>query len=252
MIDLPEGSIYFSMYTWGLKGIPLDEIQSACNAAGVQIRDKDLENYYNGLRNHRTMFRSEDPFVIAGRTSNKSESYESMRLIDYPENPDIMLPDVTRRWVPCNKNNKPMCKWSKEMYSLVDARAKLGSVYVGENLRGGKYIVIDCDGDHDKDNIDEDLIRTMWKYSKLTHTLSKPDSFLLTDDGDEIPVSYHLTFWTDRIIPTMHFQHCHIDICGNKENQLRYWKNKIWNGKDPAEMTPEIWEDIKLYIQGRR
>ena len=84
MIDLPKGSIYFSMYTWGLKGIPLDEIQSACNAAGVQVRDKDLENYYNGLRNHRTMFRSEDPFVIAGRTSNKSESYESHRLSGEP------------------------------------------------------------------------------------------------------------------------------------------------------------------------
>lgn len=246
MLIMPEGSIYLAMYTWGLKNVDINEIEQACAIAGKPIRQKDYQNYYNGLYKHWILNPNSDPFIIVTQKPPK-DTYENMTLSDYPENPLLSLPLTDRRWVPCDKNNKPLVKWSREMFSYIDAWSHIGCVYVGENLRGGQHIVIDCDGDHDPNNIDYDLLEFMWPYSEQTHTLSKPQP----EGSDFIPTSFHLTFWTDRVIPTFHFPQVHIDICGNKNNQLRYWKNKVWNQKEPANLTSEIWENIKQYIERR-
>ena len=66
-----------------------------------------------------------------------------------------------------------------------------------------------------------------------------------------MPASFHLTFAVDRVIPTMHFSKAHMDIVGNKENSLRYLKNKIWNGIEPLPMNEAIWDDIKSYVERR-
>ena len=65
------------------------------------------------------------------------------------------------------------------------------------------------------------------------------------------PVSFHLSFMVDRVIPTMHFPKAHIDIIGNQVNSLRYLKTKRWNGMVPMMMTAKIWNEITDYIRMR-
>ncbi len=137
--------------------------------------------------------------------------------------------------------------------SRADAQAYFGSVYLGENMKDLHHIVIDCDGDHN--GLHLETIKFLYKYREMTHCLSKPKQ--LWEYGEELPqdadpwmtASFHLTFMTDRWIPTMHFPKAHIDIVGNHNNSLRYWKNKTWNHRAPLQLTEEIWNDIRQFVE---
>lgn len=248
MIEIPDGSIYLWCYTQGLKHVPFEDIEAACAAKGVTIRPKDRQNWVNGyMRSDRTTgVRPEYNVVFT-----EGKNYFTQELYQYPVNPTLSIGERTDCWVPCNAENKPMIKWSKGCFTLADAKAIRGCVYLGENMKDKHRIVIDCDGDHN--GLHLDTIRFMSKYMDVTHCLMKPK--LLREYGnvpaemEELPASFHLTFLTDRSIPTQHFPKAHIDIVGNRNNSLRYWKNKIWNGVDPIWLTPEIWEDIKDFIE---
>lgn len=258
MIDVPQDSIYFWMYKQGLKHVPLQEILSACRYVGKQVRQKDIENYWNGwYRSSLYSLDGNDVFSLKSEKiyTSSSSSYFDMDYEDYTPHPYPYYPDVMNRWVPCNVDNKPMIKWGKGCMSLADAKAYRNQVYLAENLKGCKFIVIDCDGDHDS-KLDMQTVAHLWRYASITHTLSKPKNICeyegYESTGCDTPASFHLTFTVDRVIPTMHFPYAHIDIVGNKCNSLRYLKNKRWNGIQPVQMTPEIWNDIRKYITYRK
>ena len=256
MVEIPDGSIYFWMYTQGLRQVPLDHILSACSRHGKDVRQKDLDNYWNGwYRSNLYVKRSVLEFPKETMVSNSREFFEK-GYEDYDLHPYLGLPEIEQRYVPCNAANKPMIKWSDGCLSKADALAFRHSKYLGENVRGCKFIVFDCDGDH-TDDLDLETIEFMWQFSGLTHCMMKPKTVTEYDGYEDdsyhsnVAASFHLTFRVDREIPTMHFMQSHIDIVGNKRNSLRYFKNKIWNGKEPIDMTPEIWEKFKAYIRTR-
>lgn len=251
MVDVPSGSIYYWMYEQGLKHVDLREIEAACNAAGVAIREKDERNYWNGWQ-RSDLYRGpgkDDIFEIShGRIRERgaSEEFLDIPFDQYPPFPEGEAPeDVEKRWVPCSKDNKPLIPWSQGCMSICDAVAMSRQVYLAENMKGTRLIVIDCDGNHG-DELDWETMWFLNRWRGETHCLVKPGY------DTEIPQSFHLTFAVDRMIRTMHFPYAHIDIVGNRKNSLRYWKNKQWNGIEPAPMTKERWAELQSYIRYRK
>ena len=253
MDPVPSDSIYFWMYSQGLKHIPIEEVYWALKRAGKDIRKKDEENYWNGWYNSSL-------YSGVGKTSvfdlcqlEKPIPAKSTNWDDFPESPFSCLPNVDNRWVPCSAANKPIIQWgTKGCMTLTDAKAMSGQVYLAENTKGTSQVIFDCDGDHSAD-LDLETILFLSKYMDKTHCLMKPKALREYPDGpdSDMPASYHLTFKTNKVIPTMHFPNAHIDLIGNEKNSLRYWKNKKWNGLQPMELTKEIWDDIIGYATRR-
>ena len=252
----PVGSIYFWMYNQGLKQVAIEDIEAACSIAGINIREKDYDNYWRGYYKHE--FYASDNWNRIFKFQSwidkpASKVFQETKYSEFPSHP--FKQDVKDRWVPCNKDNKPMIKWGQGCLGMTDAQCYPGQVYLAENLLGCNRIVIDCDGDHDE-KLDLELIMFLWKYQSMTHTLMKPkniDEYAgYEDTGMKIPASFHLTFKVDRVIPTMHFPEAHLDIVGNRRNSLRYLKNKRWNGLDPIEMTDEIWSNLQQFVKHRK
>lgn len=256
MLNVPEGSLYYWCYIMGLKHVELDELKTEVALAGKELRDKDIQNYWNGWikadsDSERSVFR-------LGKTMVRQREYWNWGWNDYPQHPYLGMPEFEQRWVPCDENLRPLILWSKGCMDYYDAKCMRGSKVLGENMLATKMIVIDCDGDHDKNELDLDAIRFLSRYIPMTHTLMKPKAVSeygpLPFGAEDIayqPASFHLTFAVDKVVPTMHFPRAHIDIVGNKRNSLRFWKNKTWNGKQPIPMTDEIWEAIKSYIRSK-
>ena len=249
MIRVPEGSIYFWMYEQGLKHADLSEIKFRVLQAGKQVRDKDLENYWNGY------FRSdlysgagkEDIFMLTKRArivGSVSNEFFDTEYENYPSHPYCSYPEIQNRWVPCSKDNKPMIKWGNGCMALADAVAYKDQVYLAENLKGTRFIVIDCDGNHDGLDLETMYFLNRWRQD--THCIVKPEYY------DGVPMSFHLTFRTENIVPTMHFPYAHIDIIGNRRNSLRYWKNKEWNHAEPIEMDDQRWTELQNYLKYRK
>jgi hypothetical protein len=254
MIQLPSGSIYFWMYSEGLKRTSLQDICVACKQAGITIREKDFQNYWNGYYHGKLYV---EKSVLDFGDAPCSPFYEK-RYEEYEEHPYLELPEISRRWVPCNAAGRPLIKWSLGCMDRIDAASMTQYQMVAENMHMTKMIVIDCDGDH-TENLDYETIGFLSKWIDKTHCLYKDKTVSEYNESwypehmgcANLPASYHLTFMTDRVIPTMHFPKAHIDVIGNKQNSLRYWKNKIWNQLPPMEMTTEIWEQLKDYIAER-
>jgi hypothetical protein len=257
MEAVPADSIYMWMYRQGLRKIPWEQIVGALLAAGKQIRKKDEQNYWNGWYRSYLREDGEEPLFQSVPTIQEPprKSYFEKRYFQYPPNDLKDLPDSEIRYVPCNADNKPMCQWSKEKHAKAEAEALPGQVYLAENNKGIKQIIIDVDGDHDEDSLDMQTISFFNRYRGFTHTLSKPKPICAypgyASTRELGPASYHLTWYTDRIIPTMHFPEAHVDIIGNEKNSLRYFKNKKWNGLDPKPMDDATWERIKAYLRRR-
>lgn len=260
MLDVPSGSIYFWMYNQGLKHVPLAKVLNEVRRAGKQVRDKDAENYWNGWYRSDLYHGSgaDDVFMLtrdSWRGKPKAPDYFSLSYNDYPLHPYLQYPEIQNRWVPCNKDNKPVIKWGNGCLSLADAKACSNQVYLAENVKGCKFIVIDCDGDHD-DKLDMQTVAFLHRYTTMTHAMFKPKLVNqyegYEDTGCTVAASFHLTFKVDCLVPTMHFPYAHVDIIGNRCNSLRYLKNKEWNGLQPAAMTQETWDEIKKYIAYRK
>ena len=252
VIEVPEGSLYFWCYTQGLKHIPLDDIYAAVRAAGKDLRPKDVKNYWNGWYRSDLYGGGDSVWIVRSRTYEKPGL---LPLTAYPEMPWQYMDNlVEERWVPCNRDNKPMVKWGQGCMSLVDASSWPNQVYLAENNRGCSRIIIDCDGDHG-DKLDLETILFLARYMPKTHTLYKDR--MVTDypgyenSGISEPASFHLSFLVHRIIPTMHFPKAGIDIIGNKENTLRYLKTKSWNGRLPVRLDEGTWDEIRSYIELR-
>lgn len=246
MDPVPEGSIYFWMYTQGLKGLDLDDLLWELAAHGKAVRQKDVDNYWNGV--HRSNVYRSGTFDIRPKVHDATPSrrFEDMTLLEYPGHPyGDEVPEISERWVPCNAANKPMIKWGRGCMSKVDAESMIGQVYLAENLKGTRMIVLDFDGDHDE--------AVDWETVCFGHALHELSGTLMHSRPGEItPVSFHLTFSTNRIIPTMHFPEARIDVVGNKENSLRYFKNKRPDKNPIKPMTGEVWDLLRDYVRKRR
>lgn len=259
MVTVPDGSIYFWMYEQGLKHVDIHEVELAVAAAGKEVRPKDRVNYWNGFHKSDLYHgpAAEDVFMLSRTMREKaaSASFDELDLWQYPPHPYIGLPEVQNRWVPCSESNKPMVKWSKGCMTMADAVAYPGQKYLAENLKGCQFIVIDCDGDHDAE-LDMETIMFLYRWANDTHCLVKPKLVNqyegYENTGCTIPASFHLTFATDKLIPTMHFPYANIDIVGNRRNSLRYWKNKSWNGITPVEMSGARWAELQAYVKYRK
>ena len=253
-MDIPSGSIYFWMFTQGLKHVDLGHILAACNVHGKDVREKDVQNYWNGWYRSQLYGRRSALLFQTGTAVTNSRKFYEQDWADYKLHPYLGMPEIEQRYVPCNKDNKPMIKWSEGCLSKIDAIAFPGATYMGENVKGCKFIVFDCDGDHDA-KLDMETVDFMWQFAGRTHCIKKRKVVSqyegYEDWLDNRPASFHLTFRVDRIVPTMHFHKAHIDIVGNEKNSLRYFKDKVWNGMEPADMTPEIWNMFKSYIRRR-
>ena len=256
MIQVPEGSLYFWCYTQGLKHTPLNKIDEAVRATGRFLRKKDVDNYWNGWYRSDLYLREGDPDSIWSLSCREvSRKPELMTLDKYPVIPAQYAGTLLeQRWVPCNANNKPMIKWGQGCMSRIDAESYIGQKYLAENNKGCSRIIIDCDGDHDA-KLDLETVLFLSQFILMTHTLYKTKRVVdyegYSGCGIELPASYHLSFETDVVMPTMHFPKAGIDIIGNKENTLRYMKTKKWNGVSMAKLTPEIWDSICTYIKNR-
>ena len=253
MVDeVPDGSIYKWMYIQGLRGVPLEEVEHAVMAAGKSIRPKDYLNYENGCANRDS---KSDLTRIKPRPKTPTNLFLITPWDGYQPHPYLKFPEIDQRWVPCSKENKPMIKWKKQAMFKDQAEDYFGMTYLAENLKGTKFIVIDCDGDHD-DELDMETIDFLWKYHGLTHALDKPKT-ISEYKGYELsldfrPASFHLTFAVDKVIPTMHFPEAKIDIIGNQRNSLRYYKNKVHNGLQPLTMDATIWQELQDYVRYRK
>lgn len=254
--DVPDGSVYFWMYKQGLKHVPFDQVEAAVAAKDKVLRDKDIQNYWNGWYRsdlyHGPKARSILEFDSCPRSKN---AYKVFEYDEYPEHPYLDKPEIANRWVPCNEQGFPIIRWGNGCMLKSEAQAMRGCHTLAENLKGTKTIVIDIDGDHG-DDIDLELIDRMWRFNEMTHVLFKDQMVMVNEDPFQAfkrycPVSYHLTFTVDRVIPTMHFPKAKIDIIGNEKNSIRYLKRKIWNGHDPIPMTNEIWRSIMDYIKSK-
>lgn len=255
------------MYRQGLMQRPIGDVVLDCMMEGHDIRPKDLRNYWNGWYRHDLYFGSGENWdcqqgqVLPGAFLRQRMDGQVLGYSDYPKHPYVGKPEVQNCFVPCSAGNKPLIKWSIGTMSLSDARAYPGCVYLAENMKGAQRIVIDIDGDHGGD-IDMETIEFFSKWIDATCCHAKPDivaDWYMEHEGyihmnlckAELPVSYHLTFGVDRVIPTMHFPAAHVDIIGNKRNSLRYFKNKSYNGLPPLKMDDDIWNEIMDYIERR-
>lgn len=247
------------MYNAGLYAVPEAELFNELARAGKQIRQKDIDNYHRGLDKSYFTDTSTTPASDPRRSfrinaNNQNNTFTNVRLSDLPRS--NQLHDYERRWVPCNADNKPMVRWSENLMTREEAKEYPGSVYLAESMVNTPFIVFDIDGDHD-DVLHLDLINTFYEMIYQTHALCKTrtvESCIMSDSSEYIPLwdaptSFHLTFYTDRIIPTKHFTNACIDLLGNQRNQLRYRKTKVWNGVYPVKLTEEIWHEFMRYIE---
>lgn len=238
---VPEGSIYFWMYTQGLRGCDPVEVAGVLEQAGKAIRGKDWVNFWNGRNNHEGYLPNTTTKKLfefgTGTTSNSRKYFKR----DFGMYPDLTTaPDmVVDRWVPTDGHGRPLCSWKDKAMSMADAMNSPGRVYLSENNLDCHRVIFDIDGDHGQ-HIDAPLLKHMDKYRSLTRCITRP--------GDYV-VSYHLEFICDRVIPTMHFPSAHVDILGNEKNVLRCLKNKESNHLSAIPMTIDIWNDIREYIQ---
>lgn len=235
---VPVESIYYWMYNAGLHGFPEQELEQMLRSYGKQIRKKDWENYQRGYS--KSYFTSEalinrTPFDTSIRP--KTIDFTATHLHQFPKS--INLFNYEKRWVPCSKNNKPLIQWSKNLTTYEEAIVFPDSVYLAECMYLTPYIVFDIDGDHN-DVLHPDLIQHFAPLINITHALVKPNG--------STPTSFHLTFRTNRLIPTKHFTEACIDLLGNKSHQLRYRKTKQWNHVFPALLTENIWRYFMDYI----
>lgn len=249
----PGQSIYLWMYRKGLSMVPIDDVLEALLLGGHTVRPKDLRNYWAGWQ--RRQSGAMGPTMLDGievPPASRVLSYD-----EYPVSPYLGTPEVMARWVPCNADNRPMIKWGNGCMTLASAKACRGCRYLAENLRSTRLLVIDVDGDHG-DGLDVDALRFFARWRDLTCCHDKP-RLVLDAMGDScldlhtaaLPTSYHLTFFTTKVIPTMHFPAAHVDLIGNRRNSLRYFKDKTFNGLEPMEMDDRTWDEMFEWIEER-
>lgn len=250
---VPTGSIYVWCYVQGLRGVSWDDILLALAPHGITPRDgihhydnKDYRNWSDGmdkfLGKKHSLVAQGLPTTLLHNVTPRSDPRVLKNLNDYPSL-DCDSEEFERtRWIPCGESGKPLVPWSSTRFTLNEARLWPACRYLAENLKGCRWIVLDFDVDHDKDNLNWELRDFGLQLLKdfPTQALYKPDW-----------MGFHLTYWTDLEIETRHLNHVSIDVCGNAtgtSGQLRYFKTKKANDVPQAGLlTDEVWSRIQEY-----
>lgn len=240
-------SPYFAMYKAGLRGVPIEEISRWCAQNAIPLREKDVRNWRDGKWRYNCSYHRNKSILnpILKEDIPKFDVLNS-RLSDYPKLPDGWT-GTDKRWFPCSEDNRPLQKWGYSdnytpvLYDRESAIALSPSGFVGQNLYAQPFVVIDIDG-VGHGCVDERTIEFGRRYSDITETW----------ESNMKPGSFHLYFYTNRIIPIQHWSYAKIDFIGNKTNGAVYTKNKISNGLNRIELTESIWEEIKAYVKYRK
>lgn len=221
-----DQSWYYYMYSAGLKGVPLEDILAFANYSGKQIREKDVTNWWRGHEKNR------DPFAI-----QCNQTVFTGRLDEYREYPADHREPIDC-YIPCTHDCKPLVKWSKVRCTEMGAWAYRNCEILGLNLRGLHKVVIDVDGDHDG-TPDMNVINYWAPYINYTKARVK--------NVNGVPTSFHLEFYTKKIIPTQHFYK--VDLLGNMNNQVQYLKpNKVANNLPMAPFDDYMMGVLKDYV----
>ena len=247
---VPVESIYYWMYDAGLRGFPESQLEQTLISSGKQIRQKDWDNYRRGYARSYFTGESVDRHLTQLSIRPKNIDFTATHLHQFGRSNKLINYD--KRWVPCSKNNKPLIQWSRTLTTYEEAIVFPDSIYLAECMYSTPYIVFDIDGDHN-DVLHLDLIEHFAPLINITHALVKQRTVSEYTQGLpkhilSLPTSFHLTFRTDRLIPTKHFPNACIDLLGNKAPQLRYRKTKQWNHVFPALLTEKIWRYFMDFI----
>jgi hypothetical protein len=221
--------LYLQCFRLGRQHVAWKDIYCECEALGWSLNIGHYKSYIDGCKSANVTYDNLDD-VLANLTDKKS--ILDLNVKDLPMN---VYEQTENRFFPCNDSNKPIVKWGKECFSLPVVRACKFTKYIGENLKHTNTVILDIDGDHDKENINWNVINYFNNYKKKTQYAQSRDT------------SYHLVFRTDRLIPTYHLPF--LDILGNANNQARYYKDKVVYGTKLIEFTQEIVDDIKEYVR---
>ena len=239
---LNGGSPYFDMFKAGVHGISLQDCVSKCMRNGIALRQKDIRNYEDGVfcSTMKTSSLAKRTDLIYGM------SFDDMKLTDFPMLP-VNWRGTDHRFFPCSATNKPLQKWgwtrdySPTLFLKADAKALSPCGWVGQNLLYQNFIVLDIDGrGHGVD--DPQVIAFGECFKHTTYTMEDPKK----------PGSFHLYFWTDRLIPVKHFPWAKLDLMGNAMNAAVYLKDKIPNGIPPRKLDNEVWDAMMAYQRGRK
>lgn len=244
----PGESPYMNMYVAGLKGIPLEEVESYLHLCGIPIRTKDVNQWSRGFAKsykQQDLEYNLNPVVFI--PDPPQPGIEAYKLSDFPMYPANWDPP-RQRFFPCSAENSPLTKWGwkkgepkPELYTYETAKSLSPCGWVGQNMLYQRFIVLDIDG-VGHGSVDQATINfgNMFKYSTLT-----------TEDPEK-EGSFHLYFRTNRIIPVKHFPHAKIDLMGNAVNAAVYFKNKQSNHLPMLDLTEEIWSTIITYQLSRK
>lgn len=246
----PNESPYFNMYTAGLSGIPFEECVAVLTELGVPIRGKDAQSWQDGDWKRRMKAGRQDILNPVVQKPKASTIVATKKLSDFPMIPYGWL-GTDRRWFPCSFDNMPLQRWGykpeedppviPELFDRPTAQALSPCGWVGQNLYGQTFVVMDIDGrGHGED--DEQVIMFGNQFRNLTETWEDPAK----------PGSFHLYFSTDRYIPIAHFPEAKLDFLGNQTNAAVYTKNKQPNGLPRMMMTDAVWDAMQHYVKVRK
>ena len=260
---LPAGqSPYFGMFRAGRLGYTIEEVTSHCTMHGIPLRAKDIQSWQDGAFKNQVSQAIFEQRLAEGRqrpgsrinpTSKVGQmpiNLPSLRLATQPSFDTIRLEDLPllpkgwkgceRRFFPCTPDNRPMMQWGWKP-GFEDAEALSPVRWVGFNNLYQPMVVFDIDG-VGHGTIDEQVIRFGDQFRGRT---------MIVEDPKKVG-SFHIYFRTDRLVPVKHFPHAKLDLMGNAVNAAVYMKNKKWNGIEPIELTPQIWNLMQAYQSGRK
>ena len=239
----PNCSPYLACFQAGSAGYPIEEVEARCNQIGTELRLKDYQNWVNGRFKARVQNHMLDPVNGSGIVISNNYS-------DFNTFPDDWQ-GTERRFFPCTSDNKPMMKWgwsnsyNPQLMTIEDARCmskfKGGPGWVGQNMLYQPFVVIDIDGEGH--GVEDHLVYEWGKrYRDVT----------LSMGTERKPMSFHLYFTTNKIMPVRHFPYAKVDFMGNAVNAAVYMKDKVSNEVPMLEMTKDIWNDFIQYTQSRK
>lgn len=238
-------SPYFAMFTAGRRGVNIEDIADYLNQLGVPLRSKDVRNWQDG-RWYFDCNESKSSLDPKASVTFKRKQGIDCELSEFQQFPKNWM-ENNRRWFPCTMDNAPMQKWgyrddfTPSLYDKVSAEALSPRRWVGQNLYLQPFIVLDIDG-VGHGCVDEKVIQFGNQFRNMTECWEDPQK-----QG-----SFHLYFYTDRVIPVMHFPYAKLDLMGNQKNAAVYLKNKQPNGLPRAVLTDDIWKAIRQYVNSRK
>jgi len=268
---LPPGqSPYFGMFRAGVLGYPIEEVTAHCTVNGIPLRAKDIQSWQDGAFKNQVRQALFEQRLADGRRRPGSHinptdkvghvrvgNLPSLRLAGQPAFDTVRLQDLPRlptgwrgcerRFFPCTSDNRPMMPWGwrpgfePNLMLRRDAEALSPVRWVGFNNLYQPMVVFDIDG-VGHGTIDEQVIRFGNQFRGKT---------MIVEDPKKVG-SFHIYFRTDRLVPVKHFPHAKLDLMGNAVNAAVYMKDKKWDGVEPIELTPQIWDLMQAYQSGRK